>query len=140
MTNPVAAWLKTEFSSLWNWMTAETAAAASLLSPIIDELAAAAEKDAKLDISAAVTAVAAALASGTTGGALLALAVDTVKTAAVQQGIQLSEEAATALGAALSKGAQISAPLPDAIASPEPSATSVDVAASAAPVDATVVS
>lgn len=102
----VSTWLKTALADIWNWLGAEEAKAAALLSPIIDEIVTAVKGDAVLDLSTAATTVAEALASGTTGGALITLAYNTVKALAVSQGVTLSEEALTALAASLSAGAQ----------------------------------
>lgn len=112
----IVSWLKTELESVWRWLGVEEAKAAALLSPVIDELAALLKKDVGLDLGIAASAVATAFSGGTAGEALLAVAYDAVKSAAVTQGIQLSEEAAVALSASLSAGAQ--APVPQTASLP----------------------
>lgn len=102
----IGSWLKTEFTKIWAWLGVEEARAATLLSPIIDELAALLKQDVALDLSVAVQATADAFKSGQTGEALLSAAYDAVTASAKTQGVQLSEEALTALAAALSSGAK----------------------------------
>lgn len=85
--------IKADLEVVWNWLTAEIAVAATVVKPILSEIAAEAKADLLTDDSNALIAIQNALAGGASVPTAILTAFLSLMDTAKAQAISLSEEA-----------------------------------------------
>jgi hypothetical protein len=103
--------LKTDYQAILNWFDADVATAAALLRPVIDEIVKVLRQDAKIDLAAATTAAATALAGGAAPVAIAAAVLPVLEANFRQQSVTIGVNALNALASSVAQGAvaQVSA-------------------------------